>query len=161
MKTIIRPLVAAIAAFVSLSGITTPAQAAKVTLDGDGYYKVFNPVVYRGGAKQTGRYGNFGADYYRETTYSMRWINNRSNYRSGSLSFEFWAMPFYGATKGIVLMTRGLDPLKPGATRTNKRCNGYAVYLDEFRFPEINIWEYTRSGWKFRDALSFKRDNLL
>jgi hypothetical protein len=70
-------------------------------------------------------------------------------------------MPFYGASKGIVLMTRGLDPLKPGATRTNKRCNGYAIYLDEFRFPEINIWEYTRKGWKFRDALSFKRDNLL
>lgn len=161
MKTITRPLVAAIAALAGLTASTTSVQAANVTLDGDGYYKVFNPIVYRGGAKQTGRYANFGADYYRETTYSMRFINNRSGYRSGSLSFEFWAMPFYGASKGIVLMTRGLDPLKPGATRSNKVSNGYAVYLDEFRFPEINIWEYTGSGWKFRDALSFKRDNLL
>jgi hypothetical protein len=161
MKTITRTLVAATAALVSLTGITPSAQAAKVTLDGDGFYRVFNPVVYRGGAKQSGRYANFGADYYRDTSYSMRFINNRSGYRSGSLSFEFWAMPFYGASKGIVLMTRGLAPLDAGATRYDKRSNGYAIYLDEFRFPEINIWEYTRSGWSFRDALAFKRDNLL
>lgn len=162
MKTITRSFVGAFAALLAIAGTTTPATSAQVTLDGSGFYQVNPPVVYRGGgAQQTGRYGNLGADYYRQTTYSMQWINNRSPFASNRLSFEFWAMPFYGATKGIVLMTRGLDPLSAGAYRKNKRCSGLAVYLDEFRFPELNLWEYTRQGWRWRDALSFKRDNLL
>lgn len=141
---------------------TGEIQAARVTLDGSGYY-TFNssPRYYGMGAKQYGRYRNLGADYYRNTTISMEWITNRSKNHSGPLSFEYWGMPFYGADSGIVLMTRSANPLNAGRFYKNRSWRGWAIFLDEFRFPELNLWESTRRGWKFRDALSFRRDNLL
>ena len=162
MKPIARILTAAVAAILTITGTTGESQAAKVRLDGSGYYE-FEPTInyYSNGVRQTGRYGNLGRDYYRKTTYSMRWITNHSGSRSGDLSFEFWGMPYYGADSGIVLMTRGLNPLNGGSYYPKLSRKGYAIYLDEYRFPELNLWEYTRSGWRFRDALSFSRDNLL
>lgn len=140
----------------------TDVQAAKVTLDGSGYYTFNSSVRFYGqGAKQYGRYSNLGADYYRNTTMSMEWITNRSRNNSGPLSFEYWGMPFYGADTGIVLMTRSADPLRAGSYYKNRKWTGWAVFLDEYRFPELNLWESTSRGWKFRDALSFRRDNLL
>lgn len=162
MKFITRNIAIAAAALFSLIGSAPQTQAADIRLDGSGYYEFIGPVkFFGGGVKQGGRYGNLGTDYYHKTSISMRWITNRSTNRTGNLSFEFWGMPFYGATKGIVLMTLPLSQLGGGHSYTNKKSTGYAISLDEYRFPELNIWERTSKGWKFRDALSFKRDNLL
>lgn len=161
MKQLIkRTLLTTLAATALFSA--SESQAAQVTLDGTGYYTFNSSVRYYGsGAKQYGRYQNLGADYYHNTTISMERITNRSRNRSGALSFEYWGMPFYGANTGIVLMTRSANPLRAKRMYTNRTWRGWAVFLDEYRFPEFNIWESTRRGWVFRDALSFRRDNLL
>lgn len=162
MKSIIRNLTAATAALVTLFAAAPESQATKVTLDGAGYYDLGTTIkYYGGGVKQSGRYGNLGADYYHKATISMKWITNRTSNRSGDLSFEFWGLPYYGATKGIVLMTRSAGPLNGGAYYFEKAWKGYAIFLDEYRYPELNLWEYTRKGWKWRDALSFRQNNLL
>lgn len=136
--------------------------AANVTLDGSGSYRMETSIrYYGGGVKQNGRYSNLGADYYHKVSYGMDWVTNRSTNSSGPLSIEFWGMPYYGATSGIVLMTRGANPLGGGKYYYDKTWTGWKVYLDEFRFPEISLWESTRKGWRFRDALSFRRKTLL
>lgn len=162
MKSITRNITAAAAAIITLITSAPGSQAAKITLDGVGYYEFGNSVkFFPGGAKQSGRYGNLGSDYYRKTTIRMSFITNRSPGASGNLSFEFWGMPYYGATKGLVLMTHSLSPLGGGRYYRNKAVKNYGIFLDEYRFPELNLWERGRGGWKFRDALSFKSDNLL
>jgi hypothetical protein len=163
MKMIRHTLLAAFAASLAWFAPADRAAAADVTLDGSGFYETKRKVEFRGkGVKQTGRYGNFGPDYYRGTKYGMRWITNRSNKKTRKLSFEFWGMPFYGATEGVVLMTRQVKPIKAGRTLGKVRREGRALYLDEFRFPELNIWEFRgNGGWNFRDALSFKRRTVL
>lgn len=160
-KYFTRTFLSALAATALFS--TTGAQATNVTLDGTGYYTFNSSVRYYGtGAKQYGRYANLGADYYHNTTISMQWITNRSRkWQSGPLSFEFWGMPFYGANTGIVLMTRSANPLNAGRSYQNRKWSGWAIFLDQYRFPELNLWESTGKGWKFRDALSFRRKNLL
>lgn len=162
MKLMTRKFGAAIAAITTLIGITTDGSAAKVTLDGSGYYELGEKIQYfGGGVKQGGRYGNFGADYYHRANISMQWMTNRSGSRSGNLSFELWAMPYFGATKGIVLMTRPAGPLNGGGFYHEGVWKGHAIFLDEYRFPELNLFEYARKRWQWRDALSFRRDNLL
>ena len=139
-----------------------PAKAADIRLEGTGSYDLSSKVrYYPTGRKQTGRYLNLGADYYHKATVRMEWIINNSRVKSGNLSFEFWGMPYYGADEGVVLMTRGLKPLSAGRVYKRSKLSGWAISLDEYRFPELNIWERTRKGWGFRDALSFTRDNLL
>lgn len=161
MKAIIQTLAAAV--IVAGAAITAPeAKAANVTLDGFGEYYLGNSVKYYGsGVKQGGRYRNLGADYYHKATIQMDFITNRSNGGTGSLSFEFWAMPYKGATSGIILMTKGLDPLGSKQSYKNVSAKGYAISLNRRRFPELNLWEFTRNGWKFRDVLTFPRKNLL
>ena len=162
MKSITRNIMAATAALLTWFTTTPDSQAAKVTLDGSGFYDLGNTVkYYGGGVKQTGRYRNLGADYYHKATISMQWITNRSSKTSGDLSFELWAMRYYGATKGIVLMTRSADPIRGGSYYFEKEWRGYAIFLDEYRYPELNLWEYTQKGWKWKDALSFRQNNLL
>ncbi len=133
------------------------SQAAKIRLDGYGYYANKANVNYFSNPPpgQSGRYSSLGADYYHKLSYQMDFITNHSNKKSGSLSYEFWAMPYYQATTGIVVMTRGLKQFKAYQSVLNLKRSGLAVSLDRKRFPEMNIWEYTNKGWKFRDALSF------
>ena len=114
-----------------------------------------------GGPNQSGRYASLGSDYYHKATIGSRWITNHSNSKSGDLSFELWAMRYYGATSGIVLMTRGLNPLYGGSYYSRVERSGHAVFLDRFRFPELDLWEFTRNGWKWRDALTFTKKDLL
>lgn len=162
MKSIPRNIVAAAAAVLTLLGSTPKSQAVNVVLDGYGYYKLGTQIDYVGkGAEQSGRYVNLGADYYHKTTIGVEWITNKSNKNSGNLSFEFWGMPYYGATKGIVLMTRYAPALKAHNYHYDPYWKGWGIFLDEWRFPELNLWEYTKKGWQWRDALSFKRKNLL
>lgn len=147
------------AAIILTAAVTTlsESQAAKIRLDGYGSYANRSKVNYynKGGPKQAGRYSKLGSDYYHKISYKMDFVTNRSNKKSGSLSYEFWAMKYYQATTGIVVMTRNVDPMKGQKSIKNLKRTGLAVYIDRKRFPEMNIWEYTKKGWKFRDALSF------
>lgn len=162
MKKIKLSLTAALAAMFALTSIPSETRAADLTLNGDGSYKLGTQIRYSyTGRQQSGRYGNFGADNYHTATIGIEWITNRSGNRSGSMSFELWAMPYYGATSGVVLMTRGLSPLGGGNIRQPVNADGYAIFLNRYRFPELNLWEYTRSGWRNRDYLTFNRKNLL
>ena len=161
----IKNLTAAAALVLAAVTVAPEAKAAKVTLDGYGQYFTDNSPgavkYYNSGVKQGGRYKNLGADYYHKATITMDFITNRSNGGSGSLSFEFWAMPFKGATSGIILMTKGLDPLPAKKSYKYVSAKGYAISLDRRRFPEINLWEFTSNGWKFKDVLTFPRKTYL
>ncbi|MES2660237.1 MAG: hypothetical protein V4689_16560 [Verrucomicrobiota bacterium] len=160
MKSIISKLTMAAAALFAAATFAPEAQAAKITLDGYGYYALGTKVTYYNKSSapaQSGAYKSLGADYYHKITYEMDFITNRSGYGSGSLSYEFWAMPYYGSTTGIILMTRGLKPMAGGQSVKSLTKSGLGVFLDARRFPEQNIWEYTGSGWKFRDSLTFTR----
>lgn len=162
MKSISQSLSIITAVALTMIGTAPESHAAKVTLDGSGFYKL-RPVVnyHDGGARQSGRYRNLGGDYYHKGKIGMDWITNNSKSRSGTLSFELWAMPYYGATSGIILMTRKLKPLYGNYYYESKVRTGFAISLDARRFPELNLWEFTRKGWKWRDALTFKRKGYL
>ncbi len=153
----------AIAVLFATFGTVFESQATDLTLDGSAFYQLGRRITYYGGGgpNQSGRYGSLGSDYYHKATIGSRWITNHSNSRSGDLSFELWAMRYYGATNGIVLMTRGLNPLPGGSYYSRVERSGHAIFLDRFRFPELNLWEFTRNGWKWRDALTFTRKDLL
>jgi hypothetical protein len=157
----LKSTIAAAAAITLLSSVM-PAKAARIRLEGSGFYDVSTQVrFFPGGRQQGGRYSNLGSDFYRRTTIGMEWIVNRSNFKSGNLSFEFWGMPFFGADQGVVLMTRGLRPMTARRMFRGLQQTGWGIFLDEVRFPEINVSERVRRGWAFRDALSFRRRNLL
>ena len=161
MKSLTMKFTAAAAAVLTMIG-TPETRATDVTMDGSGFYQLGTGVhFYRGGAFQSGRYNNLGRDYYHRATIGMRWITNHSPYPSGDLSFEFWGMPYYGANHGIVLMTRSLVPLGSLSYFLSKTKDGYAVFLGSYRFPELDLWEYTRNGWRFRDAVTFRHKDLL
>lgn len=155
MKTIASTVAAAVMACAGMFQIPT-ARAADVTLDGTGYYELGSYAgYYRRGTAQSGRYRNLGAGYYTTGEIGMDEITNNSRSRSGSLSFEVWALPYYGATSGSVLMTRQLGRLRGGYGYFDQASFGRAVSLDRYRYPELNLFEYTRYGWGWRDALSF------
>ncbi len=138
------------------------ARAADVTLEGSGYYELGSRTsYYRYGSAQSGRYSNLGASYYRTSEIGMDEVANNSNSRSGSLSFELWALSYYGATSGTVLMTQQLDPVWGGYSSFDVVSFGRALSLNRYRYPELNLYEYTRYGWKWRDALSFGYRNLM
>lgn len=162
MKKMIHQFTAAAAILSATVGFISEAKASKLSLDGAGHYLLGNTSRYYGrGTAQSGRYVNLGQDYYHKITYGIDHITNSSFTTSGTMSFEFWALPYYSANSGIVLMTRGLDSLRGGQSVTNISRNGLGVSLNARRFPEINLWELTQSGWNFRDSLSFTQKNLL
>ena len=162
MKSILHNITAVATALVAVASSIPEAQAANIRLKGSGYYELGDYDTFsRYGKKQSGRYESLGGGYYHDTEYGMDSISNTSGYRSGSLSYEFWAMPYYGATSGVVLMTRGLSPLSGDRRYLDLYRFGGGVSLDRYRYPEQNIWEYTNRGWKFRDSLAFTRKTLL
>lgn len=163
MKSLLQKLTAGTALACAFAFAIPEASATDITLDGYGYYSRSNSMRYFGknGKKQSGRYNYLGADYYRSTRIGMDFLTNRSQNKSGSLSFEFWAMPYYGATTGIVLMTVGTNPMPGGRSKRNFSVQKFGVSLETKRYPELSIWEYTRDGWDFRDALSFSRKSWL
>lgn len=162
MRSLVKKLTTSAVALCAIAVSVPEIQAAKVTLDGYGYYALRKKVTYyQSPPAQSGRYKSLGSDYYHKLSYQMDFITNRSNSGSGSLSYEFWAMPYLGATSGIIIMTRKLKPFEPHASFKNIEKEGLGIYIDRRRFPEMNLWEYTRKGWKFRDALSFTRSTWL
>jgi hypothetical protein len=158
MKTVKVRLGIALVAVVSMFGGNSVAKAADLELRGLGSV---NESAFEGyafsGARQDGRYRNLGAGYYRRTTIGADGIRNHSNLSSGTVSFELWAMPYYGATSGTVLMTTNAGTYQRLSTRWNVFRTGNKMSYDGFAFPELNIWEFTRSGWGFRDNITFSR----
>lgn len=162
MKSTIRTFTAATAAIITLITSLPETKAADVTLDGAGYYNLATRTqFYPTGAAQSGRFTNLGRDNYHRANMGVDWMSNNSGVSSGSLSFEFWGMPFYGARRGIILMTKSVWALAPYRYHSSLSVSGNAVFLNAYRYPELNLWEYTRKGWKFRDSLTFRRNNLL
>ncbi len=156
MKSTIKRLTMAALAFSAVASSTPETNAADIRLEGYGDYVINNrEAFFPTPPKQSGRYRNLGRDYYHKTQIQMEYISNLSRTSSGSMSFELWAMPYYDATSGIVLMTRGVDPLRGGRSIEGASTTGYAVSLGKKRFPEFNLWEYTRNGWINRDHLTF------
>ena len=159
MKSILSKLAPAV---IALAAVTSSTQAADITLDGYGFYSLGRKVTFKGNPpKQGGRYKNLGSDYYHNITYQMDFITNRSNSGSGSLSWEFWAMRYLDSKSGIILMTRGISPMSATSSIKNANKSGAGIYLDAKRFPEMNIWEYTNSGWEIKDYLKFTKQTYL
>jgi len=152
----------ALVAMVSMFGGTSVAKAADLALRG---YGSVNESAYEGysyyGASQSGRYRNLGAGYYRRTTIGVDGIRNYSNTSSGSISFELWAMPYYGATSGTVLMTTNAGTVSWLSTKWNVYRTGNKMSYDDYAFPELNIWEFTNRGWGFRDNITFSRNRWM
>jgi hypothetical protein len=163
MKSIIHQITAAAAVLFAVAVAAPDSQAATVRLKGSGYYRLGNYDIFsHGGKEQSGRYSYLGSDYYHKTEYGMDYITNTSGYSSGSLSYEFWALPYYGATSGIILMTRSLPSLGRGERYVSVYKYGWGISLNLYRYPEQNIWEYMGGGsWKFRDSLAFSKKTLL
>ena len=162
MKTIVKSLTAAAFALSAIALSTPETRAADVRLEGYGGYALnSNDAFFNRAPKQGGRYTRLERDYYRKAEIQIDYISNLSRTGSGSLSFELWAMPYYGATSGIVLMTRGVSPLRGGRSFDNVSVGGYAISLGEEKFPEFNLWEYTRKGWRNRSHLTFENSDLL
>jgi hypothetical protein len=160
MKTIVSRI--AIAAITVAASTSYSSAIPLVSLDGSGAYSLGNSDFRDSGrGLQSGRYRNLGRTYYHTASYDMDEINNNTNFRSGSLSFEFWGLSYYKALRGPVLMTYGLDPLGGDSYYQNAFAEGFAVSLNRYRYPQLNLVEYTRRGWKWRDALNFSnRDDL-
>ena len=162
MKSIANKIIAAAIALIALVGVAPEAKATLLALDGYGGYTLGGSKSYSsGGAYQGGRYSNLGAGYYRSGNIRVSQITNYSSNRSGSMSFELWAMPYYGATTGSVLMTTGLNPLYGYNYYSNVSKNGSAKFINKYRYPELNLFEYTSSGWRWRDELTFSTIKLL
>lgn len=162
MKSSLRKLSTAVAASIALVTSLPETKAADVTIDGSGFYELATTIgYYPSGIRQTGRRPYLGGGEYHKGIIGSRWMSNNSNIRSGTLSFELWAMPFYGANNGIVLMTCGVPGIAPYRFYNNPRRSGFAVFLDRYRHPELNLYEYTQAGWQWRDNLTFQRRTIL
>jgi len=161
MKTIASTVAAAVMGCAGIFQSST-ARAADVTLEGFGYYELGSRAsYYRYGTAQRGRYSNLGAGYYSTSEIGMEEVANHSISRSGSLSFELWALSYYGATSGTVLMTQQLGPVWGGYSYLDVSSFGRALSLNRYRYPELNLYEYTRYGWRWRDALPFGYRELM
>lgn len=155
MKSLVSKFIAAAIALVSISASTTTAHATP-QIDGFcgfllGVSKTYKPY----GAAQTGRYMNLGSGYYRSgSILGCEKIFNNGFYKTGTMSLELWAMPYYGANSGKVSMTLGTPSLAPLKSRTFYTANGNAKSFNSYSFGSVHLFEYTSSGWKFRDEQS-------
>lgn len=163
MKSITHLLAAAVA-LAGVFAVAPEAKASKITLDGEFHYKLASKIKFyskQTAPRQSGRYRNLKKGYYHDVAYGCDFITNNSGNRSGDLSFELWAMPYYGANAGPIIRTTGKDPLKGGKSYTTYTSHGQGISIGKSAFPDINVWEFTRDGWIFRDAYTFKRSNYM
>lgn len=138
------------------------AEASKIRFRGPANYELGTRITYRDGAYQSGRYDSLGSGYYHSGNIGMRWIDNRSFVRSGPLSFEFWALPYVGASSGPILATSSAPRILGGSSLYDLQKHSPTLYIERRRFPDINIWEWrAASGWSFKDSFTFSyREDL-
>ena len=159
MKNIAQKITAILTVAGLVSFAPTESQAADLALEGGGSYVLGDTYRYYGkGKKQSGRYSNRGSGYYQSARISMDRVTNYSEYRSGAMSFELWATDYYDATSGIVVMTTGLNRLKANRFYNGVSRGGFGLYLDDYYYPQLNLFEYVGS-WAWRDVLVFNYDD--
>lgn len=155
MKKIAQKITAILTVAGLFSFAPTESQAADLALEGGGSYVLGDTYRYYGkGKKQSGRYRNLGSYYYQTARISMDRVTNYSGYRSGAMSFELWATDYYDATSGIAVMTTGLNRLKANRFYNGVSRGGFGLYLDDYYYPQLNLFEYVGS-WQWRDVLVF------
>lgn len=160
MKFIIPRITTAAVALLAATLLAPEAKSADLELKGYGYYDLgASESYFPGGTGQGGRYRNLGDGYYRSAEIEVDAVRNYSYNRSGRMSFELWAMPYYGATSGSVLMTNNLKRLNSRSVHRGVFSFGSAVSLDEPGYAELNLWEYVQKRWRFRDAISFTEED--
>ncbi len=159
MKKIAQKITAILTVAGLVSFAPTESQAADLALEGVGSYVLGNTYrYYSKGKKQGGRYPNLGSDYYQSARIRMDRVTNYSGYRSGAMSFELWATDYYDATSGIVVMTTGLNRLKANRFYKGVSRGGFGLYLDDYYYPQLNLFEFVGS-WAWRDVLVFNYDD--
>lgn len=161
MKTIVHKFVALLATVGFVSFVPSQTQAADLALEGTGSYSLGSTYKYYSkGKSQSGRYRNLGSDYYQTSRIKMDRVSNYSGYRSGAMSFELWATDYYDATSGTVMMTAGLNRLNAYRFYNKVNRSGFALYMDDYYYPQLNLFEYV-SSWAWRDVLVFDYDDWL
>lgn len=156
MKTSIAQFTIAAAVVFAFASTAPEAKCADVAFQGFGSYDVRSSErFFSRPPRQGGRFRSLGADFYRRAEIEVDAVRNFSRGRSGNMSFELWAMPFFGASRGSVLMTNGLRPLNGRRSFRGVFATGFAVSLNQPGFAELSLWEFNRRRWRFRDALSF------
>lgn len=159
MKKIAQQITAILAGAGLVSLAPVESQAADLALEGVGSYVLGDTYRYYGkGKKQSGRYSNLGSDYYQSARIRMDRVRNYSGYRSGAMSFELWATDYYDATSGIVVTTTGLNRLNKYRYYNKVNRSGFGLYLDDYFYPQLNLFEYVGS-WEWRDVLVFDYDD--
>ncbi len=159
MKKIAQKITAILTVAGLVSFAPTESQAADLALEGGGSYVLGDTYrYYSKGKSQSGRYRNLGSDYYQTARISMDRVTNYSGYRSGAMSFELWATDYYDATSGTVVMTTGLNRLNKYKYYNKVNRGGFGLYLDDYYYPQLNLFEYVGS-WAWRDVLVFDYDD--
>jgi hypothetical protein len=138
------------------------SHATSLSMFGTYSYSYYAPSYYYSFVSQTGRYSSLGSGYYRSGTIRVGRIqNNNFSGRSGTLSFEFWGMPYYNANSGYTKFTRRLSPLYAGYGYSNVVKSGWMKHYGYTLYPELNLFEYTTSGWLWKRELKFSSSRAL
>jgi hypothetical protein len=164
MKTTTRRIIAMLVVGCALAGMFCPAELRAAALNmGTFTWGRAGGATLLTGAKQTGRFRNFGTGYYDTGYVSVSTIVNRSAVRTGSLSLELWATPYYGAAYGFVNFSRALNPLSARHYYPTVFRSGlfriYGANITAY-YPRLNLYELS-NGWKLRAFLLSPSQGLL
>lgn len=125
------------------------AMAAKLKMDG-GFVTLGVDKAIRF-TQQSGRYPDLGKNYYRTATIGCTAIRNTSTAgRSGQLSLEYWALPYYTSKTGTPLMSVLLPSIKGGKRINNVNEIGPAAYYNAEGYVQLRLYEYTSGKWVLR-----------
>lgn len=131
-------------------GLSAPlAIAAKFKLDG-GFVTLGEDKVIRL-TQASGRYPNLGRNYYRTATIGCTAVRNTSaTGRSGQLSLEYWALPFFTSKTGTPLMSALLPPINGGKRLNNVSKVGPAAYYNADGYVQMRLYEFSAGKWVLR-----------
>lgn len=142
---------------------TEIGNATVLDMYGSCSYSISGSTYYfAGGRGQSGRRTNLGAGRYRTGSMYVGYLDNlNSSGYSGSMSLEFWAMPYYGASTGFIKMTRVVGRLPAQYYYYDLYRSGWMKNYGNYRYPEFNLYEYTAAGWRWRDDVKFSNSAAL
>jgi hypothetical protein len=131
-------------------GLSAPfAMAAKFKIDG-GFVTLGEDKVIRL-SQASGRYSNLGKNYYRTATIGCTAVRNISaSGRSGQLSLEYWALPFFTSKTGTPLMSALLPSIKGGKKLSNVSKVGPAAYYNADGYIQLRLYEFSAGKWVLR-----------
>lgn len=154
--------IAALGATLFTTILPEDASAARIRLAGRQSYELSSNVrYYSDPPRMEGRFRRLGRGYYHHGEIRSEFIDNRSRRDSGDLSYELWALRYIGANSGPILSTQAVGSIDGYDSREDVSRDCRTKFINRRRFPDINIWEDTFDGWKFRDAFTFGYKDLL